>query len=125
MRSAPCASSRLSADPPEVARGGRSERRWALTLLDQARDRLKEEYSKIGKSNFYDQLRVFESAEGNTPSYAEVAARLGLTESAIKSAVFRFRQRYRELIRVEVANTVSSPGEVDEEIRYLISVISR
>jgi RNA polymerase sigma-70 factor (ECF subfamily) len=53
-----------------------------------------------------------------------VAAELGLTEGGVKAAVFRLRQRYRELVREEVANTVESPDEVDGEIRYLISVIS-
>ena len=100
------------------------ERRWALTLLEQARTRVKEEYVKAGKAELYDRLNAFESGDQNAPSYAQVAAELGLTESAVKSAVFRMRQRYRELVREEVANTVESPAEVDEEIRHLISVIS-
>jgi RNA polymerase sigma factor (sigma-70 family) len=101
------------------------ERRWALTLLEQAQARLRDEYLESGKSTLYDRLRVFEAGDKNGPPYAEVAAELGLTESAVKSAVFRLRQRYRELVRAEVANTVESPEEVDGEIRHLISVISR
>jgi DNA-directed RNA polymerase specialized sigma24 family protein len=100
------------------------ERRWALTLLERARARLREEYLENGKSSLYDRLRVFEAGDKNAPPYAEVAAELGLTESGVKSAVFRLRQRYRELVREEVANTVDSPEEVGREIRYLISVIS-
>ena len=100
------------------------ERRWALTLLEQARARVQEEYLKAGKAGLYDHLKAFESGDQNASSYAQVAAELGLTESAIKSAIFRLRQRYRELVREEVANTVESPAEVDAEIRYLISVIS-
>jgi RNA polymerase sigma-70 factor (ECF subfamily) len=100
------------------------ERRWALTLLDQARARLKEEYLESGKSSLYERLRVFESGDKNGPPYAEVAIELGLTESGVKAAVFRLRQRYRELVREEVANTVDSAEAVDGEIRYLISVIS-
>jgi len=100
------------------------ERRWALTLLEQARARLNEEYHKAGKTELYDRLKAFESGDQNAPSYAQVAAELGLTESAVKSAVFRMRQRYRELVREEVANTVESPAEIDEEIHYLIRVIS-
>jgi DNA-directed RNA polymerase specialized sigma24 family protein len=99
------------------------ERRWALTLLDQARARLKEEYLESGKSSLYDRLKVFEAADKIGPPYAEVAADLGLTESAVKAAVFRLRRRYRELVREEVANTVDSPEAVDGEIRHLISVI--
>jgi len=101
------------------------ERRWALTVLDQARERLKEEFFKSGKSELYDRLKVFESADRNGPPYSEVATDLGLTESGVKSAVSRMRQRFGELVREEVANTVSSPAEIEEEIRYLISAISQ
>lgn len=101
------------------------EYRWALTLLEQARARLREEYLESGKSSLYDRLKVLEAGDKYAPSYAEVAAELGLSESGVKSAVFRLRQRYRELVREEVAKTVDSPDEIDGEIRYLISVISR
>jgi len=100
------------------------ERRWALTLLEQARARVREEYLESGKAGLYDHLKPFESGDQNAPSYAQVAAELGLTESTVKSAIFRMRQRYRELVREEVANTVDNPAEVDAEIRHLISVIS-
>ena len=100
------------------------ERRWALTLLEQARARLREEYLEGGKSSLYERLKAFEAGDRDAPSYAEVAFELGLTESAVKSAVFRLRQRYRELVREQVACTVASPEEVDGEIRHLISVIS-
>ena len=100
------------------------ERRWALTLLEQARARLREEYLESGKSSLYERLRVFEAGDKTGPSYAQLASELNLTESGVKAAVFRLRQRYRELVREEVANTVDTPGEVDGEIRHLISVIS-
>jgi len=100
------------------------ERRWALTLLEQARTRLKEEYLESGKSSLYDRLKVFEGGDKNGPPYTQVALELGLTESGVKSAVSRLRQRYRELVREEVAHTVERPEEVDGEIRYLITVIS-
>lgn len=100
------------------------ERRWALALLEQARTRLKEEYWESGKSSLYDRLKVLEAGDKNAPPYTQVGVELGLTESGVKSAVFRLRQRYRELVREEVAHTVESPEEVDGEIRYLISVIS-
>jgi RNA polymerase sigma-70 factor (ECF subfamily) len=100
------------------------ERRWALTLLEQARVRVREEYVKAGKAELYDHLNAFDSGDNNAPSYAQVAAELALTESAVKSAVFRMRRRCRELVREEVANTVESPAQVDAEIRYLITVIS-
>jgi hypothetical protein len=101
------------------------ERQWALTLLEQARRRLQQEYHEAGKAEIYEQLKVYEAGDRTGPPYAEVAVKLGLGESGVKSAVLRMRQRYRELVRGEVANTVQSPEEVDSEIRYLISVISR
>ena len=100
------------------------ERRWAFTLLDQARVRLSREYAENGKSQLYDHLKIFDSGEQNCPTYAEVGALLGLSEGGVKSAVSRMRTRYRELVRQAVAHTVADPGEIDEEIRYLISVIS-
>jgi RNA polymerase sigma factor (sigma-70 family) len=100
------------------------EQRWAHTLLDEAKTRLKEEYAQAGKADFYERLRVFEAADPGAPTYAQVAAEFGLTESAVKSAAHRLRQRYGELVREEVAHTVDSPEEVDSEIRYLIGVIS-
>ncbi len=100
------------------------EQRWALTLLDQAKARFREEYTQAGKADLYQRLRVFEVADTNAPTYAQVAAEFGLTESAVKSAAHRFRQRYGELVREEVAHTVESPADVDEELRHLISTIS-
>lgn len=100
------------------------EHRWALTLLDQAKNRLKEEYAQAGKVDLYERLRVFEAADPGAPTYAEVAAEFGLTESAVKSAAHRLRERYGELVREEVAHTVDSSAEVDEELRHLIAVLS-
>ena len=100
------------------------ERRWALTLLEQARERLKAEYRLADKAELYERLQVFESDDQDTPACAAVAPALGLSESGLRSAVHRMRRRHRELVREQVAQTVSSPAEVDEEIRYLIRVIS-
>lgn len=100
------------------------EQRWALTLLDQAKARLKEEYAQAGKANSYERLRVFESGDPGGSTYAEIAAELGLTERAVKSAAHRLRQRYGELVREEVAHTVGSPAEIDEELRHLLAVLS-
>lgn len=101
------------------------ERRFAMTLLAQAKARLKEEYSGAGKAVLYERLNVLLSAEPNNPLYAQVAAELGRAEGTVKSDVSRMRKRYRQLVRAEVANTVADPAEVDEEIHHLISVISR
>jgi RNA polymerase sigma-70 factor (ECF subfamily) len=99
------------------------ERRWALTVLEEARKRLRMECAESGKADLYEQLKSFLSGETSTRTYAEVAARLGMSESAVKSAVPRLRRRYQELVREEIAHTVNSQTEVDEEIRHLIAVI--
>jgi RNA polymerase sigma-70 factor (ECF subfamily) len=99
------------------------ERRWALTLLEQALTRLGEEQSVAGKGEVFAQLKDYLWGEGSGTGYVEVAARLDLTEGALKVAVHRLRHRYRELLREEVAQTVAAVHEIDEELRYLVSVI--
>jgi RNA polymerase sigma-70 factor (ECF subfamily) len=100
------------------------ERRWVLTLLERAKERLKEEYTTAGKTELFEQLHLFEAGDQSSPTYAEVASTAQLSEGGLRSAVHRMRLRHRELVREEVAQTVSSPEEVDEEIRYLLRVIS-
>ena len=118
------AENRYRVEPADVMSAEKLfERRWALTLLEQARARLREEYVAAGKAEFYDELKILETGEKNMVTYAQSAVRLGTTESAIKSAVPRLRRRYAELVREEVAHTVNSPSEIDEEIRYLIAVV--
>ncbi|HOC55193.1 MAG TPA: sigma-70 family RNA polymerase sigma factor [Verrucomicrobiota bacterium] len=100
------------------------DQRWALTLLGQAKARLKEEYAQAGKANLYERLRVFEAGDPDGSTYAEIAAECGLTESAVNSAAHRLRQRYGELVREEVAHTVGNTAAIDEELRHLIAVLS-
>jgi RNA polymerase sigma factor (sigma-70 family) len=99
------------------------DRRWALTLLEQTLTRLGEEQSAAGKGEVFASLKDYLWGEGSLAGYTEVAARLGMTEGALKVAVHRLRQRYRELLREEVAHTVGAAHEIDEELRYLVSVI--
>jgi RNA polymerase sigma-70 factor (ECF subfamily) len=99
------------------------DRRWALTLLAQVLTRLGDEQSVAGKGKVFAQLKDYLWGAGSGTGYVEVAARLGLTEGALKVTVHRLRQRYRELLREEVAQTVATVNEVDEELRYLVSVI--
>lgn len=99
------------------------DRRWALTLLEQALARLGAEQSAAGKAEVFAPLKDYLWGEGSGAGYAEVAARLGMTEGALKVTVHRLRQRYRELLREEVAHTVATIHEVDEELRYLVAVI--
>lgn len=101
------------------------DRRWALTLLEQAWDRLREECQATGKLPLFEHLRAAQDGGTETPPYEALAASLNLTESALKSALFRLRARYREVLRQEVAQTVNHPSEVDDEIRHLLQVLSR
>jgi len=100
------------------------DRRWAQTVLEQALRRLREEYTAVGKTALFDALQhLHPGHDGPAPSYAELGARLGLSESAVTSTVFRLRRRHSELLRQEVAQTVARREDVDEEIRYLIEVM--
>jgi RNA polymerase sigma factor (sigma-70 family) len=98
------------------------ERRWALTVLDRAFARLEQRYRAGGRSELLNELRGYITTDTQRPTYAEAAEKLQMTESAVASAVFRLRQSYHELVREEVAQTVSSPSELDEEIRHLMGL---
>jgi len=100
------------------------ERRWAMTVLEEAWTRLEAEYVSEGKVDLFRELRRFNSAQQSAPSYAEAAAHLGLPENTVKSLVHRMRRRYRTLLRAEIAQTVADPAEIDEEIRYLLRVLA-
>jgi RNA polymerase sigma-70 factor (ECF subfamily) len=100
------------------------ERRWVATLLGHAQIRLAGEYAAHGKNDLLQRLQEFPLGDRGESSFRDCAIRLGLSESALKSAVHRMRLRYRELVREEVAHTVSDPTEVEAEIRYLIDVVS-
>ena len=86
--------------------------------------RLRAEYEKAGRLSEFDQLKNFVWGDGHAGTYAEVAARLGVEEGAVKVAVHRLRKRFREQLRLEVLQTVSSPEEVDAELRHLRSLLS-
>ena len=101
------------------------EKRWALSLLEQVLSRLGQECSECGKTELFEALKVHLWGEPDGASYEQIAARLGLTEGAVKVAAHRMRQRYRELLRAEVASTVATEAEVDEELRYLVAVLRR
>ncbi len=99
------------------------DRRWALTVLERTVDRLRAEYAAAQPEDLFDQLKQFQAGEEADRSYLEVANRLGLTESAIKSAVFRLRRRQAEMLREEIGRTVATAAEVDGELRFLIAVM--
>jgi RNA polymerase sigma-70 factor (ECF subfamily) len=99
------------------------DQQWALTLLERAATRLRASYVADGRPEVYDCLKAFVSGEGAAPSYAEAALQLGITESAVKSAIHRLRQRFHELVREEVAQTVCTPSDLDDELRYLLAIV--
>ena len=120
------AESRYQVEPADEATPEQLfERRWALTLLDQVFHRLQGEYRSSGKTELFDRLQVFLSGDQRLIPYAEVGTSLGMSEGAVKVAVHRLRKRYGELLREEIAQTVSSPQEVDEELRYLVAALGR
>jgi len=101
------------------------ERRWAATLLEGVLALLQQEWAAADKGWQFEELKGGLWGGSNASSYADIAARRETTEPTIKMAAHRLRQRYRELLRAEIAHTVASPAEVDEELRHLIAVISR
>lgn len=100
------------------------EQHWALTVLDRVLTRLREEFVATERTDLFDQLKVFLSADQTGCSYAEIAARTGSTEGAVKVAVHRLRRRYGELLRAEIGHTVSDSQEIEDEVRHLIAVLS-
>ena len=101
------------------------ERTWALQFLEQVRTRLRQTFAQEGKADRFDALERFLPGEEDPPSYAQAAAQLGVPEGTLKSEVHRLKRRYGELLRQEVAHTVASPGQIDDELRYLIRVLGR
>lgn len=99
------------------------ERQWAMTLLEQALARLRAEYTAADKTVEFDQLKSTLTAERGAIPYAAMALALNTSEGAARVAVHRLRKRYRELFRATVADTVSEPGEVDDEVRHLAGVL--
>src|SRR5215467_3884766 len=99
------------------------ERRWASTLLDRVLSRLEDKYRTRGNVALFDSFNQLLADEPGAPSHAAIAAQLGMTENAVSQAFHRFRQSYQSLLREEIAHTVATPGDIENELRYLIAVI--
>lgn len=108
------------ADPEQLY-----ERRWALDLLDRVLHRLRREAGTAERSTVFERLQGCLVGEPRGETYTQLGAELGRSETAVKVAVHRLRRRYRELLREEIAHTVSSAEEVESELRYLLGVVSR
>ncbi len=100
------------------------ERAWALVVLEQTMNRLEVELANTNKKDLFDSLRVYVCGEPTTVTYCDVAAQLNMTENAVKVAVHRLRRRYRELLRNEIAQTVLTEDQVDEEISHLFAAVA-
>ncbi len=100
------------------------ERRWAWSLFERAFSRLREQYAAAGKARLYDVLKGFLADDIDEGDYARLAGQLEMTHGAVGTAVHRLRDRYRELVREEVAHTVADPAEVEDEIRSLLAALS-
>jgi RNA polymerase sigma-70 factor (ECF subfamily) len=100
------------------------DRRWALTLLDCVLDQLGCEFHDAGKGPLFERLKPALVGSTDALSFARIGADLNMTESAVKKAAQRLRQRYRDILREQIAATVDRPDEVEDEIRSLFAVLS-
>ena len=101
------------------------EQRWALALLAQALARLREEFAAAGKNQEFDHLKVFLCTPTSDGAYDAVAQKLELPVDTVAVKVYRLRQRYGEFIRAEIAHTVASPAEIEEEMAHLFDAVGR
>jgi len=114
---------RYETEPPDDLSPDRLyDRRWAEALIERVLGRLRTDYESTGRSAVYLELQQFLWGRQAEVSYATIAAQLGMNEGGVKVAVHRLRQRFRDLLRQEVANTVEQTSEVDDELRHLLSV---
>jgi len=120
------AESRYMAEPStELSPDAIFEKRWAVTVLEQVLARFRQESVSAGKGELFERLKGLMWGDENSASQSEIGAELGLSAAAVKSALHRFRLRYRELLRAEVANTVTRTEDIDEELRHLVSVLTQ
>jgi len=98
------------------------DRKWAMTVLEQVMGRLRDEFRRAGKTDLFVNISAF--LGGDKESYPEISRAVGMTEATLRVNVHRLRQRYRELLRLEIASTVEHSEDVDDEIRYLFSTLA-
>ena len=100
------------------------ERRWAMVLLDRVVAGLEEDHAQADKALLFQRLRNTLTGESADSAYSQIAADLGMTEGAVKTAAHRLRRQFRRLLREEIAQTVSTPEEIDDEIRLLFAAVA-
>jgi RNA polymerase sigma-70 factor (ECF subfamily) len=100
------------------------DRRWAMTVLEQVMAKLRNEMRAEGKTDQFEQMKEFLAGNKGDVRYAEVAENLGLSEAAVKTAVHRLRKRYRHLLIAEIADTVETQQDVEQELRHLLAALA-
>jgi hypothetical protein len=100
------------------------ERQWALGVMDRAMTALREELAASGKEAMYERLKELMLGEKDEGGYAAIAQTLGMTDGAVKVTVHRLRRKFRDLVRTQIAGTVSDDAEIEEELRYLIGILT-
>ena len=100
------------------------EKQWALTLLQSVLQRLRADYEEDGKGQLFGVLEPCLIGNREAQPYAALAAQLGMTDGAVRMAVSRLRERYRQCLKDEIAKTVAAPAEVDEELRHLFRALA-
>jgi RNA polymerase sigma factor (sigma-70 family) len=114
-----------SVDPADTATPDRLfEREWGETVVRRVLERLRDEQERAGRGAQFQRLKPLLTAE-NDVSQREMAAAMGLSESAVKMAVLRLRRRYRDLLTAEIAETLEDPAEIDGEMRFLLAALRR
>src|SRR5207253_1174398 len=101
------------------------EQQWAATLLETVLNRLRDEFGAEGRAGLFEDLQAHLWGDAVSIPYSQLAQKCALTEGNVKTIAHRLRQHYRELLREEIAQTVAKPGEVDEEIRHLMRIVSQ
>src|SRR6266516_6513146 len=100
------------------------ERRWALSVLENVMSKLRAEFADAGKANEFDRLSMYLNRESESARYDALAEEMGISAGALRMSVHRLRRRYRSLLRAEIAESVSGPEEIDDELRFLRLVLS-
>ena len=118
------ADSRLSIEPADGLTPEQCyDQQWTIALLEQILQQLQIEFERSGKAEQFAELKAFIIGDHSGITYAQVSEKLGMTEAAAKKSASRMRQRYRELLRDAIAQTVNGPGEIDDEIRSLFATL--
>ena len=112
------------ADPAGLPSDTYFDRQWALALMERGLMALEAEFVAADRREQFTWLKPWLVGESEALSQVDAAHRLGMTEGAVKVAIHRLRRRFRELIRTEIAQTVDDPVRLDDELRYLIEVLS-